>query len=242
MRKMYKMIIPLIMMYILISPVIAVDNSSIKNQATYRILIDQHYGFFRTYEMHDKLLGDEIIQENNTLNISKGDIIIFASDTIPDVYLTVISKENIWSVDVGTLKYGGKEFSYTFNKSGIFNMYLKEHPLLKQKIIVGPLDINETNATDTNINLTNDTKPQTNITKAQNSTNTTGSNLTVASSQNKSTAVRQNSTTNKSGSSPIISISLAGGLFSKIKSKSDTSILAIVLVGIYILSGRIKDD
>lgn len=246
MRKIYKTVILLTMVSMLMSPVIAVDNQSANKSVTYRILIDQHYGFFRTYEMYDKLLGKEMFQENNTLNISKGDIVIFASDTMPDAFLTVISEEKLWSDKKGALKYSGKEFNYTFNKSGIYNMYIKEHYLLKQRIIVGPIDINDTNETWTNTtkpNLTNDTKPSlTNVTKTQNSTNTTESNLAIKQDQNSTGSIKQNSTINKSGSSPIISISLANSISSKIRSKSDVSILTMILFGIYILSARIKDD
>lgn len=248
MRKMYRMILLLIMISIFISPVFAEDNQTMENHTTYRVLIDQYYGFFRAFEMYDKISGKELIQENRTLNISKGDTVIFVSDTIPDKYLTIVSKEKLWSDNNGTLKYSGKEISYTFKESGIYHVSIKERPLLKQKIIVGPLDANYTEIIDTNdneSNLTNVTEQnQTNITNDTklNQTNVTYINDTESNStQNNTTAIKQNATLNKSNSVPI-SIMLTGGLFSKIKSKSDTSILIVVLIGIYFLSARIKDD
>lgn len=260
MRKRYKIIILLIIMYVLMSPGIAVDNKPIKDPIIYRVFIDQYYGFYRVFEENDKLLGDEIDSGfdtsnktlNATLNISRGDTVIWTNDAVPNKKMTIVSKEKLWNIskekvfdrENGTLNSNGKEFSYTFNKSGIYNVYVKERPILKQKIIVGPLDPNATNVagTDKTRSNTNGTKPsQTTVTKTQNSTNTTGSNLTTKSSQNNTTAIRQNSTTNKSGTVPI-SISLAGGLFSKMKSKSDVSIMITILLGIYILSGRIKEN
>ena len=119
---------------------------------------------------------------------------------------------------------------------------IKERRILKQKIIVGPIDINEINAKKpnvANVTKTSDIKlGQTNVTTK----NSTKQNLVTTSDQNNTGIMKQNSTTDKSGSASMLSISLAGGIFSKIKSKSDTSILAVILVGIYILSARIKEN
>ena len=238
MRKMYKTVLLLIIMSILIFPVVAIDSQSIKDPVTYKILVDQNYGFFRTFEMYDKISGNQIYPENGTLDISKGDIVTFVSDTMPDRRLTIISEEKLWSDTNGTLKVGGKELSYAFNRSGTYNMYIKERPLLKQIIIVGPIDVNTTNATKSN--LTNDTKPSpANITGTKNLTNVTKSNLANGSGQNN---ITQNPVTTKSNSTPIISVGLTGDLYSKIKSRYDTLILVMILVGMYVLSTRIKED
>jgi hypothetical protein len=242
MRKLYKEIMLIIIISILISHGVAIDNESIKDPVKYRILIDQKYGFFRSYKMQDNLLGDEIYpenrtpkyQESRTLNISKGDTVTFVSDVIPGIiHMTIVSKEKLWSNKNGTLLHSGKEFSYTFNNSGIYNIYIKEHYLLTQRIIVGPIDINSTN--EINVKRLG----RADVTKTPNLTDTK-SNSTIRSDKNNTDAIQQNETLNKSTSVPI-SVMLTGGLFSKIKSKSDTSIFAIILFGIYVLSGRIKD-
>lgn len=249
MRKMYKRIISYIIMSILISPVIAIDNQSIKDPVTYKVFVDQYFGFYRVFEMDGTLFGAEIDSGfntsnkslNATLNISRGDTVIWTNDAIPSKMMTIVSKEKLWNLskeklwdrENGTLRSNGKEFNYTFNNSGIYNVYVKERPILKQKIIVGPIDINGTNASKSN--LTNG-KGQTKVTQ----TNDTKSNLTMKSGQNNTRAIKQNATINKSNSVPI-SVMLAGGIFSKIKSRSDVSIMTIVLLGIYILSGRIKE-
>lgn len=232
MRILYKLIISLIIMFILISPVVAIDNQSIKDPVTYRVFVDQYYGFYRVFEMDGTLDGNEIdigfnISNktlNATLNIFRGDTIIWTNDATPDpdTTMTIVSKEKLWNLsrekwldrENGTLKSSGKEFSHTFNNPGIYNIYIKERPILTQKIIVGPIDINATNATK--------------------------SNLTMKSGQNNTTAIKKNATLNNSSSVPI-SVMLTGGIFSKIKSKSDMSIMTLVLLGIYILSGRIKE-
>lgn len=225
MRIIYKITILIITISILVSPVFAMDNQS-SNSATYRILIDQHYGFFRVFEMNGKLFGKELDNENRTLNISRNDTVIFVSDTIPDKRLTIVSNEELWKDKV--LKYSGKEFDYTFNKSGIYDMFIKEYPPLKQKIIVGPIDINISNTI-------NDTKP--NLTNIINNTN-----MTIESGSTNTMSVKQDSTLNNTNSTAVISIGLTDGLRSKIRSDSDVLILSVILLGIYFLSGRIKEE
>lgn len=243
MRKMYKMIILLIIISISVSPVVSIDDQSTKDPVTYKVLIDQYFGFYRVFEMDGTLFGTEIDSGfnssnkslNATLNISIGDTIIWTNDAAPSKMMTIISKEKLWNLsreklwdrENGTLRSNGKEFNYTFNKSGIYNVYVKERRILKQKITVGSIDTNDTN--DTSPGLTSVTQ-----------TNDTKSNLTMKSGQNNTTAIKQNATLNKSNPVPV-SVMLAGGIFSKIKSKSDISIMTIVLLGIYILSGRIKE-
>jgi len=63
MRKMNTLIIMSIIIYILGSPVMGIDNKSVEKHVTYKVLIDQNYGFFRAFEMYDKLLGKEINQQ-----------------------------------------------------------------------------------------------------------------------------------------------------------------------------------
>lgn len=206
MRKMYKMMISLVVTSILMSPVIAIDNQSINSPNIYKILIDQNYGFFRIYEMYDNMLAKDINSKNGILNISKGDTIIFVSNTVSDNTLTIVSEEQLWDDEDGILKYSGREFSHTFYNFGIYNIYIKERPLLKQRIIVGPIDMNTTDKIDINetkLNMTNNTEvEQINATKTistkQNLTNMTKSNLSNMSDKNNATIVKQNSVPSKS--------------------------------------------
>src|SRR3989304_8414795 len=112
----------LTIMFILILPVTAMRDESIKDPVIYKIIIDMNYGFVRMYEMYDHYLGKEINSKNGILNISKGDSIIFVSDS--DKRLILISNEKLW--DEKVLQYSGKEFRHDFNNSGTYNFYLKE--------------------------------------------------------------------------------------------------------------------
>lgn len=90
MRKIYFIIL---MMIIQISPTIGEDNQS-TNNATYRVLVDHTYGFYRVYEANNAT--SVINYENRTLNISKGDTIIWLNDAVPDTKLTIVNKQNLW--------------------------------------------------------------------------------------------------------------------------------------------------
>ncbi len=241
------------MIYISTSPIVAMENLSTNKSVTYKVLVDQYFGFYRIFEIGGTLFGNEIDSGFNAsnkslnaiLNISRGDTIIWVNDAMPSKMMTIISKEKLWNLsreklfdnENGTLQHSGKEFSYTFNNSGIYNVYVKERPLLKQKIIVGPIDMSSTNT----IRKNNTNPGPTNVTGTKRLTDIKESNLTTKSSQNNTTVIKQNSTINKSNSVPI-SVRLSDGLSSKIRSKSDVSIMTIILLGIYILSGRIKEE
>ncbi len=117
---------------------------------------------------------------------------MFVSNTKPDNWLTIISEEKLWNDKV--LNYGGKEFSYKFNNSGIYNVYIKERPLLKQKIIVGPIIINGTNKKVTNV-------IKQNVTIVNNTQNLTNrSNLIISSSPTETMTILENLSLNKSTS------------------------------------------
>lgn len=167
MRKIY---IIVLIMFILISPVTGEDNQSVNNNTTYRVLVDQHHGFYRVYQVYNATSSNTIYYENGTLNISRGDTIIWINDAVPDARLTIVSEEKLWDWHDGTLKWSYKQFAYTFNKSGIYDVYIKERPSFQQKIIVGPLD---------NTNITNKTVNQTNITKPNLTINTTYKTINI---------------------------------------------------------------
>lgn len=244
MRNICKLAISLMVMYMLICPVIALENQPIKEPVTYRVIIDQNYGFYRIYEIHDKISSEATYAENGELNISKGDTVILINGAVSDNMLTIISEEHLWNDDEVILKYSGKEFSYTFYNSGIYNIYIKEHPLLKQRIIVGPIDV-VVNTTDTESIVTNDTVlDQTNITGPNGSdtgldqTNMTETNNAVQNSAITDTNVLvQNSTNTTERKSVQISILGKSSAFVR------TAILLVVLTAsaIFFLSVRIKD-
>ena len=206
MKKMF-IIILLITVSILISPVIAIDSLSIRTPVIYRDFIDQ-YGVSKIYETYNVTYSKAVLYQNGTLNIYKGDTIIWIN--YADKRLTIMSEQNLWNNESGILtEY--KELNYTFTKYGIYNIYIKEFPNLKQKIIVGPIEQISKNVTSAN-----NTKP-----------------LTIKSNSTNTNIKKQDSTINKS-----IPISISD----KIKSRLDTIILTVVLLSMYVLSGRIKED
>lgn len=189
------------MISILISPVIGADNKHIENSVAYRTFVNQYHGFHTVY----KVLGTSINgvhYSNSTLNIYRGDKVLWINDE--DTMITIISKQNLWNDKGGFLTGEYKEFNYTFNKSGIYYLYIKEVPGFRQKIIVGPIEKNST-------------KNVTNVKRI--SANTTKSDL------------KPNST-----NTPVIKQSTI-----KTTSRFDTFILVMVLLSIYVLSGKIKD-
>lgn len=166
MIKIYIMLI----VSILISPVAAEENQSINN-STYRVLVDQYNGFYAVYQIHNVTLPKTIPYENRTFNISKGDTVIWSNEAVPDIKLSIGNKENLWDKYNGTLKWSYKQFIFTFNKSGIYEIYVREYPRFKQKIIVGPIEIkNNTNKTITNktVNNTVINKPNLTVNKSTN--------------------------------------------------------------------------
>lgn len=145
---MMKIYIIILIMIILIYPVMASDDKS----AIYRVFVDHKYGFYKVYESN----GSSINYENRTLNISRGDIVTWINDEVADARLTIVSRQNLWNESNGTLLWSDKQFSYTFNDSGIYDIYIREYSRFGQKIIVDSIEIeNDTNRTVSLANITN---------------------------------------------------------------------------------------
>lgn len=147
-------VIILLIIFGFVSPVIGgdsiSDNISIREPIVYKVYIDKDHGFYRVYnQTSDKAVLPYI---NRTLNIYKGDTIIWENDAVPDMRMTIVSKQNLWDTKEAFLSWSYRKFSYTFNKSGIYDIYIKEKPKLLQTIIVGPLDLNKTKTNDTKTN------------------------------------------------------------------------------------------
>ena len=294
-----RMYIMLAMISILVHPVVAMDNQSDQNNTTYRTLVSQHDGFYAVYQVYDMTLIKIANYQNNTLNISRGNTIVWISDTLLDERLTITSKENLWDWHNGTLAWSGKEFTYTFNTSGIYEVYIKEYPNYQQKIIVGSIESNSTSENITNVSNTEPNLTSENITNINNtklnSTNTTNvsniepnstsENITnVNNTEPNSTSenitnisnIEPNSTseniTNVNNTEPnstsgnitninntkLNSTNVTNINNTKLNSTNvtnvvpisislsdnrlDTIVLTLVLLSIFVLSGRVKDD
>lgn len=153
MKIVYKIIILLIMTFIFIYPVIGDDNSSTRKPVTYVTLVDKT-GFYKVY---NAALGRTIPYQNNTIDIYKGDTVAWVNDE-PDKRLKIVSDQQLWNNKSGLLPWEGKEFIYTFNESGIYDIYIEGYSWLNQTIIVGPIDLNPTTNSTVELNSTNSTK------------------------------------------------------------------------------------
>lgn len=207
---MMKIYIIILMMIILICPVMANDNKS-----AYRVFVDHKYGFYKVYESN----GSSVNYENRTLNISRGDIVTWVNDEVADARLTIVSRQNLWNESNGILLWSDKQFSYTFNDSGIYDIYIREYSRFGQKIIVGPIEIE--NDTNSIVNRTNITNPNLVVDSVVDSTN-----------ENKTT-------TNTSTNNSVMSAT------PPVEKKQGTEAIVLITVTsllIYIFDRKIKGD
>lgn len=186
MKKVY-IIVLLVIISVSIHPVVgehnqSTNNQSIKKSISYRILVDQYHGFYRVYNASS---DKAVFYQNDTLNINKGDTITWLNDAVPDTKLTIISRQKLWNNYSGELKWAYKQFSYTFNKSGIYEIYIKERPKFRQKIIVDSPKISSITNIKNNTVKTNTTKSNTNNTK-------TGQTINIKNNTVKTNATKLN--------------------------------------------------
>lgn len=103
--------------------------------ATYSVDVDQDYGFYKVTDM--KMSRPAPYDKNNrTLTIHVGDTVIWENDATPDEPLTIISKQGLWENRSAYLRWNRQKFSYTFNQSGTYEMYIKEYPREQHHIVI----------------------------------------------------------------------------------------------------------
>jgi plastocyanin len=218
---MIKRLIIIFILTMFLNPVIAIDNR-IKN-VNYSVLVDQKNGFYKVYEIDNGTFKNPDYP-NNTLNISKGDTITWSNEAYVDYQLTIMSIPDLWN-NSGLMKYNNKKFSYTFNESGIYDIYINEFPKFRQKIVVESLEINKT----IEKSQINDINVENNLTKNQTfiqNLNDTNSNSTNNSNATEATDMANTINFKKSDIKP---------------SPFTTIVLIIVLISMIILIGRRKN-
>lgn len=111
------------------------ENSSTTNSTTYRSLVDGYKGFYRVV-----IAGaEQPPYENHTLNINVGDKMVWSNEDLSET-LTIISEQELWKDKDAVLRHTGSQFSYIFDRTGIFTFYIKQYKgLPKQTIIVSEL-------------------------------------------------------------------------------------------------------
>jgi plastocyanin len=102
--------------------------------ASYIADIDDMYGFRKVTKYNGTAS-----YANHTLTINAGDTVKWISVSDENIPLTVVSVEGLWNNSTSFLKYSYRNFNYTFNQPGTFEVYLKDNPrIAHQKIIVNP--------------------------------------------------------------------------------------------------------
>lgn len=116
-----------------ISNTLNVTSTSNVTSITYRSSVDQDYGFYRVIDI---TTHNPAKYENNTLTINIGDTVIWENDATPDEPLTIISEQGLWGNRSAYLRWNYQKFSYTFNQSGTYSVYIKEYPREKHQTII----------------------------------------------------------------------------------------------------------
>lgn len=104
-------------------------------QAVYKFYVHDIDGFYRVRALNTTKIPE---YKNYTLSINAGDNVIWESES-EDYTITIVSEQGLWDNTSAKLRWDTQQFSYTFNQSGTYGIYLKEFPKVKhQKIIVKP--------------------------------------------------------------------------------------------------------
>lgn len=180
-RKIYIMILMIISISIFSGIVSGTENqpnhSYIREPIMYKSFIDTS-GFYKVLNMTTSKIEP---YKNGTLKIYMRDTVIWVNDDQSEKRFTVVSKQKLWKNESGILGGRDKQFSYTFNKSGIYAIYLKEYPNLRfQKIIVSQINTtgNGSNKNTSKVNITKSKAIKKNTTKKDNTKSKTNSKNT----------------------------------------------------------------
>ena len=121
------------------------NNSSSYNKTVYRVLVDGYHGFFRIYDLttEKELKGEE--SGDKAFNINVGDTVIWSNED-PVESFTVDSDPKLWTDRFGYLR-PGKRFNYSFNRPGMYNIFIKQSSTLPYQIIIVNVPYSIPNAT-----------------------------------------------------------------------------------------------
>ena len=140
-KNRYILISLLVTIFIIMpSTISAIKNDVMKNTSNitptiYQTEVDQDYGFYRVIDITTSKPAP-YDKNSSTLTIYVGDIVIWDNDATPDEPLTIISKEGLWGNRSAYLRWNYQKFTYTFNQSGIYEMYIKEYPREQHQTII----------------------------------------------------------------------------------------------------------
>lgn len=109
---------------------------------TYRSYVDQDYGFYKVsiLDLNRSMSYQNISYEDKTLTIDVGDTIEWINYATPDWPITIISQQKLWEDRDAYLRWNYQKFNYTFNKPGIYTVYIKEcRRCQNQTIMANPI-------------------------------------------------------------------------------------------------------
>lgn len=100
----------------------------------YKVFVDGYHGFYRVYNLNtgEELVGEE--NEDKTLYIIVGDTVAWNNED-PTESFVVTSEPRLWSNETGSLA-PAKKFNYTFNRSGIYDVYIRQRQTFPHQIII----------------------------------------------------------------------------------------------------------
>ncbi len=117
------------LLIIILTPIATAAQPSV-----YRVYVDDWYGFKRAIEAN----YTPFKYENQTLNLNVGDTVIWFNDA-DNESITIVSEEGLWAD--AYLKYSRSSFKFIFNKSGTYDVFMKEFPRRPhQTIVVAPVE------------------------------------------------------------------------------------------------------
>lgn len=104
-------------------------------QVDYKVYVDDIDGFYRVRALNTTQIPE---YTNLTLMINTGDKVIWESES-EDYTITIVSEQGLWDNASAKLRWNTQQFSYTFNQSGTYGIYIREIPKIRhQKIVVNP--------------------------------------------------------------------------------------------------------
>ncbi len=100
----------------------------------YKVFVDGYHGFYRVYNLNtgEELIGEE--NEDKTLYIIVGDMVVWSNED-PAESFSINSEPILWSNITGYLT-PAKKFNYTFNRSGIYDVYIIQRQTFPHQIII----------------------------------------------------------------------------------------------------------
>lgn len=119
-----------IILYASVMVVIFLNTIIVNAESSYAVYVDPGYGFYKVRDI--TVPNSSFLYDNKTLVINKGDTIEWINDA-DDVAVTIVSGQDLFApINIKV----GKHTDYLFDRSGVFEFYIKGYSDKSQTIIV----------------------------------------------------------------------------------------------------------